>query len=98
MYLRQGLAPDSKVLDIRQVDVSTVRFLEDNTPVYVITFMTQEVPLFWDRKTREVIVGAGDRVEQCNYAAVITHVEELENELTGWKVIEMVRQSGRAYL
>jgi import inner membrane translocase subunit TIM44 len=90
-YLRQGLAPDSKVLDIRQVDVSTGRFLEDNMPVYVITFTTQEVLLFRDRKTREVVVGAEDRVEQCNYAAVITRVEEeLENELTGgWKVIEV---------
>ncbi len=90
-YLRQGLAPDSKVLDIRQVDVSTGRFLEDDTPVYVITFTTQEVLLFRDRKTREVVVGAEDRVEQCNYAAVITRVEEeLENELTGgWKVIEV---------
>jgi hypothetical protein len=90
-YLRQGLKPDSKVLDIRQVDVSTGRFLEDNTPVFVITFTTQEVLLFRDRKTREVLVGAEDRVEQCNYAAVVTRVEEeLENELTGgWKVIEV---------
>ena len=90
-YLRQGLMPDSKVLDIRQVDVSTGRFLEDNTPVYVITFTTQEVLLFRDRKTRDVVVGAENRVEQCNYAAVVTRVEgELENELTGgWKVIEV---------
>src|SRR6266702_2703830 len=90
-YLRQGLQPDSKVLDIRQVDVSTGRFLEDNTPVFVITFTTQEVLLFRDRKTREVVVGAEDRVEQCNYAAVVTRVEdELENEFTGgWKVIEV---------
>lgn len=99
-YLRQGLIPESKVLDIRQVDVSTGRFLEDNTPVFVITFTTQEVLLFRDHKTREVVVGAEDRVEQCNYAAVVTRVEEeLENELTGgWKVIEMARRSGRAYL
>ena len=90
-YLRQGMKPDSKVLDIRQVDVSTGRFLEDNTPVFVITFTTQEVLLFRDRKSGEVVVGAEDRVEQCNYAAVVTRVEEdLENELTGgWKVIEV---------
>jgi len=99
-YVKQGLVPDSKVLDIRQVDVSTGRFLEDNTPVYVITFTTQEVILFRDHKTRDVVVGAEDRVEQCNYAAVVTRVEEeLANELTGgWKVIEMARRSGRAYL
>jgi len=89
-YLKQGLVPDSKVLDIRQVDVSTGRFLEDNTPVYVITFTRQEVLLFCDHKTRDRVVGA-DRVEQCNYAAVVTRVEEeLENELTGGrKVIEV---------
>ncbi|KAI0272612.1 hypothetical protein BC834DRAFT_966609 [Gloeopeniophorella convolvens] len=99
-YLRQGLTPDSKVLDIRQVDVSAGRFLEDGIPVFVITFTTQEVLLFRDRKTREVAVGAEDRVEQCTYAAVVTRVEEeLDNELTGgWKVIEMARRSGRAYL
>ena len=89
--MRQGMKPDSKVLDIRQVDVSSGRFLEDNTAVFVITFTTQEVLLFRDRKTGEVVVGAEDRVEQCNYAAVVTRVEEeLENELTGgWKVIEV---------
>ncbi|KAH9011063.1 hypothetical protein EDB85DRAFT_1871012, partial [Lactarius pseudohatsudake] len=90
-YLCQGMQPDLKALDIRQVDVSTGRFLEDNTPVFMITFTAQEVLLFRDRKTREVVVGAEDRVEQCNYAAVVTCVEEdLENELTGgWKVIEV---------
>ena len=51
-------------------------------------------------KTGEIVVGAEDRVEQCMYAAVITRIpEELDNELTGgWKVIEMARRSGRAYL
>ena len=99
-YLRQGLKPESKVLDIRQVDVSTGRFLEDNTPVFVITFTTQEVLLFRDRKTREVVIGAEDRVEQCNYAAVVTRVEdELENELTGgWKVIEVRFFSSSVYV
>ena len=38
--------------------MSTVRFLEDNTLVYVIMFTTQEVLLFRDRKTRDVVVGA----------------------------------------
>lgn len=47
--------------------------------------------LFRNAKTREIVVGAEDKVEQCQYAAVITRVEEdLANELTGgWKVIEV---------
>lgn len=90
-YLKQGLVSDSKVLDIRQVDISTGKILENELPVFVITFATQEMLLFRNAKTREVVVGAEDRVEQCRYAAVVTRVEEeLDNELTGgWKVIEV---------
>ncbi|TFY72009.1 hypothetical protein EVG20_g993 [Dentipellis fragilis] len=99
-YLRQGLVSDSKVLDIRQVDVSAGKFLENNVPVFIITFATQEVLLFRNVATGEIAVGAEDRVEQCHYAAVITKIEEeLDNELTGgWKVVEMARRSARAYL
>lgn len=90
-YLRQGLISDSKVLDIRQVDVSAGKILENNIPVFVVTFATQEVMLFRNAKTREIVVGAENKVEQCHYAAVITRVEEgLDDELTGgWKVVEV---------
>lgn len=72
------------------MDVSTGRFFKDNTPVYVVTLTTQDVLLFCDRETRDVVISAEDRVQQCNYAAVVTCVEELENGLTGvWKVIEV---------
>ncbi|RDX54310.1 mitochondria import inner membrane translocase TIM44 subunit [Lentinus brumalis] len=99
-YLKQGLISDSKVLDIRQVDVSTGKILENNIPVFVITFATQEMLLFRNPKTGEIVVGAEDRVEQCHYAAVITRLEEeLDNELTGgWKIIEMGRRSARQYI
>ncbi|TFK75032.1 TIM44 subunit of mitochondria import inner membrane translocase [Pluteus cervinus] len=99
-YLKQGLISDSKVLDIRQVDVSAGKILENDIPVYIITFNTQEVLLFRNAKTGEVMVGAEDKVEQCTYVAAITRVEEeLSNELTGgWKIVEMARRSARAYL
>ena len=109
-YLRQGLVSDSKVLDIRQVEVrhslfqnfeynnkqmitqiSAGKILDNNLPVWVITFQSQEILLFRNAKTRDIVVGAEDKVEQCAYAAVITRVEEeLDDELTGgWKVIEV---------
>ncbi|KIM90539.1 hypothetical protein PILCRDRAFT_812290 [Piloderma croceum F 1598] len=99
-YLKQGLISDSKVLDIRQVDVSDGKILDNNVPVFVITFATQEMLLFRNALTREIVVGAENKVEQCHYAAVITRVEDdLANELTGgWKVMEMGRRSARAYL
>ena len=67
------------------------KILENEIPVFVVTFATQEMLLFRNAKTREIVVGAEDRVEQCHYAAVVTRVEEeLDNELTGgWKVIEV---------
>ncbi|KIJ55358.1 hypothetical protein M422DRAFT_23956, partial [Sphaerobolus stellatus SS14] len=100
-YLRQGLISDSKVLDIRAVDIATGKILEDNElPVWVITFSTQEMLLFRNAVSGEVVVGAENRVEQCTYAAVLTRIDsELDNEITGgWKVVEMARRSARAYL
>ncbi|CAK5267228.1 unnamed protein product [Mycena citricolor] len=100
VYLRQGLISDSKVLDIRQVDISAGKVLENELPVFVIQFSTQEVLLFRNAISREIVVGAENKVEQCTYVAAVTRVEEeLDNELTGgWKVIEMARRSARAYL
>jgi len=100
-YLRQGLISDSKVLDIRAVEIVAGKILEDNDlPVWVVTFSTQEMLLFRNAATREIMVGAENRVEQCTYAAVLTRVDsELDNEITGgWKVVEMARRSARAYL
>ncbi|KAL4077842.1 hypothetical protein J3A83DRAFT_4087358 [Scleroderma citrinum] len=99
-YLRQGFISDSKVLDIRQVDVSDAKILENEIPVFVVTFSTQEVLLFRNPVSREVVIGAENRVEQCMYAAVITRIaEETSDDLTGgWKVVEMARRSSRAYL
>ncbi|CAE6489277.1 unnamed protein product, partial [Rhizoctonia solani] len=99
-YTKQGLISESKVIDIANVDVAKGTLLENNVPVFVVSFSTQEVLVFRNAKTGEVAVGAPDRVEQCSYAAVITRVEdELDNELTGgWKVVEMARRSARSQL
>lgn len=80
------------VYRLTAVQVSTGKILEDSEiPVWVITFSTQEMLVFRNAATREVVVGAENRVEQCTYAAVITRVEsELDNEITGgWKVVEV---------
>jgi mitochondrial import inner membrane translocase subunit TIM44 len=93
-YLKSGLVRDSKVLDIRQVDITSGKLLEVNDTtllVFVVTFNTQEVLLFQNAKTGQIVVGKEDRVEQCMYAAVITRIEEeLDDELIGgWKVVNV---------
>ena len=71
--------------------VSDGKILENEVPVFIITFATQEVMLFRNVKTGETVVGADNKVEQCTYVAAITRVpEDLGNEVTGgWKVIEV---------
>ncbi|EJD47973.1 import inner membrane translocase subunit tim44 [Auricularia subglabra TFB-10046 SS5] len=102
VYLKQGLISDSKVLDIRNVDIVSGKILDNELPVLIVQFATQEVLLFRKAKTGEIAVGAEGKVEQCMYAAVFTRSTEeadLANELTGgWKVVEMARRSARNYL
>jgi import inner membrane translocase subunit TIM44 len=95
-YVKQGLVSDSKILDIKHVDINTGKMLENNIPVFLVTFATQELLLFRNAKTGDVVVGSENDVEQCRYAMVLTRVDtELDNELTGgWKVVE-VSGSGR---
>jgi len=71
--------------------IAEAKILENDVPVFLVSFATQEMMLFRNAKTGEVAVGAEDKVEQCTYVAVITRLtEELDNELTGgWKVVEV---------
>ena len=73
------------------LQVSQGKLLENDIPVFVVSFSTQEVLVFRNSLTREIVVGAPNKVEQVTYAAVITRIEsELEDELTGgWKIIEV---------
>jgi import inner membrane translocase subunit TIM44 len=65
--------------------------LENDVPVFLVTFATQEVLMFRSAKTGDVVVGSPDGVEQVRYAAVLTLVEEeLDNpETNGWKILEV---------
>jgi hypothetical protein len=71
--------------------INTGKMLENNIPVFLVTFATQEQLLFRNAKSGEAVVGSENGVESCRYALVLTRVEtELENPLTGgWKVVEV---------
>lgn len=81
--------PSWRYLTVSQV--LEAKLLENDVPVFIVTFATQEMLLFRNAKTRELVVGAENKVEQCTYVAVVTRIpEELDNELTaGWKVVEV---------
>lgn len=99
-YTKQGLVSDSKILDIKHVDIMNGKMLENDIPVFIISFASQEILLFRNAKTGEAVVGDENSVEQCRYAMVLTRVEtELDNELTGgWKVVEMARRGQKGFM
>ena len=99
-YTKQGLISSSRILDIKHVDISTGKLLENNIPVFLVTFATQEILCFKKAKTGEIAVGDENQVEACRYAMVLTRIEgELEDEVTGgWKVVEMARRGGKGFM
>lgn len=99
-YIKQGLVSDSKILDIKHVDIVSGKLLENDVPVFVISFASQEVLCFRSAKTGEVVVGNENGVEQCRYAFVLTRIDkEVDNELTGgWKVVEMARHGQKSFM
>ena len=65
--------------------------LNEETPVFVATFQTQEIFCFRNAITKEIGAGSPNEVVGVNYAVVIGRVEdELDDEITGgWKVLEV---------
>lgn len=99
-FIQQGLFSDSKILDIRGVEVVTCKSLQPNdTPVIVVSCRAQEIHLYRKAKTGEVAAGTEDHIQMSTYAMVFTRVpEEMDNETTeGWKVIEFARGGSRPF-
>ncbi|KAJ2766173.1 protein translocase subunit [Coemansia nantahalensis] len=95
---QQGVVSDCKILDMRHVDFHSARMLENDVPVIVITFQTQENNVFRDMKTREIIQGSEDVIEACHYVSVFTKVPENADDpvTNGWKMIDLAKQASRA--
>ncbi|GJN90363.1 hypothetical protein Rhopal_003374-T1 [Rhodotorula paludigena] len=85
-----SLISESRVLDIRNLDIMSAKILENDLHVFVVSWRTQEVLAYRDIKTGEVAVGDENKIQQVGYVAVLTRVEEeLDNpETGGWKVID----------
>ncbi|KAJ2722983.1 protein translocase subunit [Coemansia sp. Benny D115] len=96
--IQQGVISDCKILDMRHVEFHSARVLENDVPVIVITFQTQENNVFRDKKTREVVMGSEDVIEACTYVSIFTKVPENADDpvTNGWKMIDLAKQSSRA--
>ncbi|KAM0786344.1 hypothetical protein ACM66B_001816 [Microbotryomycetes sp. NB124-2] len=90
-----SLISESRVLDIRNLDIMSSKILENDLHVFVVAWRTQEVLAYRDIKTGQIAAGDEDRIQQVGYVAVFTRKEEeLDNKVTGgWKIIDMARRA-----
>lgn len=98
-FVEQGLFSDSKIQDIRGIDIVTCKMLQPNdTPVIVVSCRAQEIHLY-RKKSGEIAAGTPDNIQMSTYAMVFTRIpEEFENKATeGWKVIEFARGGSRPF-
>ncbi|PVU97983.1 hypothetical protein BB559_001815 [Furculomyces boomerangus] len=95
--INQGVISDCKILDLRHVDFHSAKVLDNDVPVIIITFQTQENNVFRDKKTGEIVAGAEDVIEACQYVSIFTKVpENVDDPITGgWKMIDLAKQSSR---
>ncbi|KAF9908755.1 protein translocase subunit [Linnemannia zychae] len=98
--IAQGLVSDCKILELRNVELVSAKVLENDVPVLIVSFNTQEVTVFRNRLTREVVFGKEDAIEECTYACVITLTPEtMQNPLTrGVRIMDMAKHNSRAYI
>ncbi|KAF9182511.1 protein translocase subunit [Haplosporangium sp. Z 767] len=98
--IAQGLVSDCKILELRNVELVSAKVLENDVPVLILSFNTQEVTVFRNRLTREVVFGKEDAIEEATYACVITITPEtLSNPLTrGVRIMDMAKHNSRAYI
>ncbi|ORZ24485.1 hypothetical protein BCR42DRAFT_365881 [Absidia repens] len=95
--MQQGLISDCQIQDLRDVDLVAAKILENEVPVLVLSFRTQEIIVFRNAKSGEVVYGKEDQIEQCTYACVFTkEPEDLQNPVTaGWRIIDMAKHDSR---
>ncbi|CAO0799510.1 unnamed protein product [Mucor circinelloides] len=95
--MQQGLISDCKIQDLRDIDLVAAKILENDVPVLVLSFRTQEIIVFRNAKSGEIVYGKEDLIEQVTYACVLTkEPEDLNNPVTGgWRIIDMAKHDSR---
>lgn len=99
VFRDQDLFSDSKILDIRGVEIVSAKMLPSNLPVLVVGCRAQEIQLYRKAKTGEVAAGTESNIVMSSYAMVLTRIAENvdDKETEGWKVLEFVRGGSREF-
>ncbi|CAG8536440.1 12192_t:CDS:2 [Ambispora leptoticha] len=94
---QQGLISDSKILDLRNLDLYGAKVLDNDIPVLLLQYNTQEIIVFRDRITKEIVYGKEDAVEQASYICALTIQEDRVTDpiTNGWRVMDMAKSSSQ---
>lgn len=90
----QGLVVDTKVMDLRDVDLAMARLI-DGRPVLVVSFVTYQVTMVRDA-TGAVVEGKENAIERVGYVMALYREADRHPVTGGWKVIEVGIQSASA--
>ena len=98
-YAEKGLVSAGIVRDIRGVDIATYRLLENDIPVFIVSFRSQETHLYRDAKTGEIVAGVEDKIGLVQNVAAFVRLEtELTNaETRGWRIMDFQRSQARDF-
>ena len=94
-----GLVSACKLLDLNRVEVKKLTF-DNEIPLAVLSFATQEILLFKDIKTGEIKLGDENHIDKAFYAVVLTKTAlidskaEIDPLTNGWKVVVWSRGAG----
>ncbi|UZJ56639.1 hypothetical protein CBS101457_005959 [Exobasidium rhododendri] len=99
-YVQKGAILHGRLLDLKNVEILQAKLLDNNVPVVIVSFSSQELMYFKDAKTGDILAGRENQADLCRYAMVLTRLEEeMDNEITGgWKVVELARRGQAAFL
>lgn len=92
----QGLTSQCKLIDLRNVELATAKLLENDTPVLVLSFNTQEILAFSD-KDGKIAVGKEDNIQHCIYAVVFSKSQlvdpkrKIDPRTEGWIIIDLAK-------
>jgi len=93
----QGLTTRCKLIELRNLELNQAKFLENDTPVLVLSFNTQEILAFSDKEGK-VVVGKEDNIQHCIYAVVFSKSQfvdpkrKIDPRTEGWIIIDLAKQ------
>lgn len=74
--VQQGLISDCKIQDLRDIELVAAKILENDVPVLVLSFRTQEIIVFRNARTGEIAYGKEVRNDKA-WQQVILHVNRI---------------------